>query len=278
MSEVYRFGLLGHNIDYSKSPAIFEAIAALNRLEMSFEIYDVATPDLSTFVASLPTKNLSGLAITIPHKEDIVPFVGKFGEVARKLGSVNSIKIAGAEMEGHNTDWHGLTYALAAYREKVEGGHALILGTGGSARATAYAICADLRVKEVTVVGRTSESIQKIQRLCQDLGVTTYGVERSQFEQTNGGYALVVNCTPLGGPNQPNVDPMPDKLDWTKVGMYFDMNYNLGNKSVEKARSHGLVALDGSRMLVGQAVKSFEIWTGKTIDIEQIYHTVFPSD
>jgi shikimate dehydrogenase len=88
---------------------------------------------------------------------------------------------------------------------------------------------------------------------------------------------IVVNCTPLGGPLFPDLSPVSLGLDWSKVRLYFDLDYNTGNTAVNLAKKAGVRAIDGSAMLVAQAIKSMELWTGLQVDFEDIYRQIFPT-
>jgi len=85
---------------------------------------------------------------------------------------------------------------------------------------------------------------------------------------------LVVGRTP-GGWNHPQERPFPDSFDLSSIGLYYDLNYNPGNLLVEEARNAGVITIDGSVMLTSQAVRSFEFWTGQTVDLEVVHNSVF---
>ena len=74
----------------------------------------------------------------------------------------------------------------------------------------------------------------------------------------------------------PESNPVPKILDWRQVGFYFDLNYNSDNRTVRAARNAGVRAIDGSSMLVAQALKSMELWTGIAVEFEPVFATVFP--
>lgn len=269
-----RFGLLGQNVGYSMSPEIFRAIGVLTGLEITFETIDIAPGELEGFIDSMKERGITGLAVTIPHKESIMRFLKRYGEVADRVRAVNSVHLSQGELVGYNTDWHGVAYALAPYREQIEGGEALLIGTGGAARAAVYAICADMRVKRVTVAGRTPAKIDRVRQLCDSLGVPTRVIGESKGDEVER-YSLAINCTPLGGWHQPHEASLPETVAWRNVGIYFDLNYNKDNINIRDAESQNVVAVDGRGMLVAQAAKSFQLWTGRTVEVPQIYNMVF---
>lgn len=275
MSERYHFGLLGHKISYSQSPDIFAAIAKHTGHKITFDLFDIAPLDLEFFMTRIQAHDLSGMAVTIPHKEAILPYLSESDQVAASLGAVNSIKISSDKLIGYNTDWEGVAQSLAGYEKQINQGRVLILGTGGIARAVVYAVCRRYKPKELNVVGRSKEHLHNLRETCSRFDLTCQAIERDAFDAGKDKYHLVVNCTPLGGWHYPNVTPLPDGLEWRQIGVYFDVNYNSDNLFVDAARKAKIPSLDGRLLLVAQAVKSFELWTGQTVEFEKVYKTVY---
>lgn len=273
-SSSYKFGLLGCNIDYSRSPAIFRAIHEVTGLDIEFKLYDTAPDGLAQFMGSLVAQGVTGLSVTVPYKEAVIPYLKRHGEVADRVRAVNSIHLSQGELVGYNTDWHGIAYSLAPYREQIENGEALLIGTGGAARAAAYAVCADLRVKRITVAGRNPAGIDRTRQLCESLGVQTRMIGEVKQDEVDK-YAIVLNCTPVGGSQDPTGRPLPGTIAWSQIGLYFDVNYNKDNRNIRDAMAHDVLAVSGSKMLVAQAAKSLQLWTGRAIVIEQIHDMVF---
>ncbi|MBK7141340.1 MAG: shikimate dehydrogenase [bacterium] len=275
MSERFHFGLLGHKIAYSQSPDIFAAIAKHTGHKITFDLFDIAPLDLAFFMQRVHSHELSGMAVTIPHKEAILPFLTECDQTAADLGAVNSIRIGPENLSGFNTDWQGVAQSLTGYDKQINNGRVLILGTGGIARAVVYAVCQSYKPREVSVVGRSHEHLANLQQTCSRFDLTCHAIEREAFDAGKDKFHLVVNCTPLGGWHYPNVTPLPDGLEWRQIGVYFDVNYNSDNMYVDAARKSKIPALDGRLLLVAQAVKSFELWTGETVELEKVYRTVY---
>ncbi len=280
MTPVLRLGLLGHNVPYTRSPQIFEAIFSQTGISGSFEVFDVPPEALAKwFRTELPT-GLRGLAVTIPHKQAVVDYLDKIGNVAEALGAVNSISVSNRMLEGHNTDVHGFSTALRQCSVDLSGGSAVILGSGGAARAALYSLYSDFRVTRFIVIGRSHSNLldfsAAFQRRLPNLvleyrvGFETVG----RLESVNVA-SIIVNCTPLGGWNYADVSPFPEDFSFTPRMIYCDVNYNTDNKLVTRARRAGAVACDGAIMLVVQAVRSFELWAGRTVAWQPIYEMVF---
>lgn len=275
MSETYHFGLLGHKIAYSQSPDIFAAIAKHSGHKITFDLFDITPLDLKFFVERIHAHDLSGMAVTIPHKGAVMQFLSECDDTSSQLGAVNSIRVQPSGLTGYNTDWQGVAQSLVGHEKAINNGRVLILGTGGIARAVVYAVCQALKPRELSIVGRSQEQLGRLKETCSRFDLGCHAIERDSFDAGKDKYHLVVNCTPLGGWHYPNVTPLPDGLEWRQIGLYYDVNYNSDNLYVEAARKQKIPALDGRLLLVAQAVKSFELWTGQVVDIEKVYRTVY---
>jgi shikimate dehydrogenase len=280
MSRSYSFALIGHQISYSRSAAVFEAIFDVKKITGRFEAFDVAPPNFHSEFIQLVKKGIQGLSVTIPYKKLVIRHLHDVDTVARALEAVNSISNSDGRLLGFNTDCYGFTLPLRKHAERLKHGSALIFGCGGAAKAAVYSLFTDYEVRGFTVVGRADAKLSEfklsIKRQIPHIDITTVNVNDQQRQpRQNRRYEIIVNCTPLGGWNHPDETPLPDAFDWSHAKIYYDVNYNADNKLVCEAGQAGLITIDGSAMLVGQAIRSFSIWTGETVPFEPVYHRVF---
>jgi len=280
MTNTYRCGLIGHQISYSLSKDVFQAIFSIKGIDGSFEVFDIPPPNFHGRFIQLTKDGLQGLSVTIPYKNLAMQHLHDVDAVARALGAVNSISNDSGKLYGFNTDCFGFCLPLRKYSDRLKHGTALILGCGGAAKAVVYSLYTDFEVREFTVWGRTEAKLMEfklsLEKQIPHISITLVreGAHyRRQWRDEH--YGIIVNCTPLGGCNYPDESPLPDQFDWSHGKLYYDLNYNAGNKLIHKAGEDGLVAIDGSMMLVGQAVRSFSIWTGETVPFEPVYEKVF---
>lgn len=282
MKHTYRFGLIGHRVSYSKSGDVFRAIFSHIGEKGTFDIFDVAPDEFQAQLVELVKDGMQGLSVTIPYKQAVMEHLQEVDTIARALEAVNSVSIDSGALCGFNTDCYGVSLPLRKYGEKLKHGTALILGCGGAARAAVYSLYTDYELRRFTVLGRKGLKLAEFRRslerhLHQAKITTVIEQEARSRDWESASYDIIVNCTPLGGWNYPNEHPLPKGLHWRPGKMYYDINYNEGNKVVKSARDAGLIAIDGSAMLVGQALRSFDIWTGETVPFEPIYARVFGS-
>jgi shikimate dehydrogenase len=278
MRSEYRFVLVGRNISYSKSPDIFAAVFRHLDVEGTFEVHDIEQDEFDESLRQMILDGIHGIAVTIPYKERAAELVDDLDSVACAVNAVNSIGISEHRLYGYNTDCYGFGVPLREHSDQLRQGVALLVGYGGSARAAAYSLYTDFEIRNFIVTGRDRSRLDNFKtRLAERLDrATIETVLLSQAAKlSNSSIDIVVNCTPLGGWNSPDTSPVPQSFAPRKTKFYYDLNYNPENKNVQTFREAGAITFDGSRMLVGQAIRSFDIWTGIAVPFEPIYSAVF---
>ncbi|MDH4156479.1 MAG: shikimate dehydrogenase [candidate division Zixibacteria bacterium] len=273
-----KFGLIGRNIAYSRSKQIFEAIFRIDRTDDTFEIFDVSPTDLEQTLRELTDRGFRGLSVTIPYKSMIIPLLYETDPLANALDAVNSVAIEDDRTKGYNTDCYGFAWPLRDYATRLKHGRALIFGCGGAARAACYSLYTDYEVDSFAVLSRSADHLGRFERTTSAL-LPNVAIETVLSDRLSGvvgtGYDIVVNCTPLGGGNYPDAIPFPTEFAWPSGKLYYDLNYNENNRAVRLAGEKSMRTIDGSAMLIGQAVRSFEIWTGINIPFDAVYQSVF---
>jgi shikimate dehydrogenase len=242
-----RFGLVGRNINYSFSAGYFKSKFKKKGLEnytyTNFDIEDISQlPEILQ-----KTKRLKGLNVTIPYKEQVMPLLDKVSKTAQIIGAVNTIVVSKKRTKGYNTDHYGFKRAieplLLPHHKK-----ALILGTGGAAKAIAYAL-RKMRI-EYDFVSRTVTDV-------------IYGYE-DLTENIFNEYYIIINTTPLG--TFPNINEYPP-IDYSLFSdrhIAFDLVYNPEETAfLKKAAKNGAVTKNGYDMLVHQAEKAWKVWNKK---------------
>jgi shikimate dehydrogenase len=239
------YGLIGKNIAYSFSKKYFTEKFALGDLvDCSYENFDLQSiEEFPNIIAN--NTDLNGLNITIPYKETVIPYLDKLSKNAAQIGAVNVIRFTQkGKLKGYNSDYFGF---LKSLKPLLQPHHkkALILGTGGAAKAVAYAL--DKLGILYTYVSREEKE-----------NMIDYNqINASTFED----YHIIINCTPLGtNPNIKELPPIPYAF-FTEKHIAFDLIYNPEETQfLKKAKKEGAVTKNGYEMLVLQAEKSWKIW------------------
>ena len=245
-------GILGSDIGYTRSPAMHNAAFAHSGIKGRYLVFDTPSDDLADgFITGF---NIKGVNVTKPYKTSIMQFLDSCDRVSEDVGAVNTVLNDKGKLKGYNTDVDGIRAAFAMNNADVKGKRALILGSGGAARACAYFLTEN--GCRTTVTGRNTEAMKKIAR---DLPVTA--TERTSVAVK--GYDIIVNCTPLNMKN--DVSEYPVNIEQIVHGqIIFDMVYGMTHLT-DAAGKRGCVIIRGEDMLAHQGTRSFEIFTSETI-------------
>ena len=241
-----RFGLIGKNISYSFSESYFNSKFKNEGIEdATYQNFDIQTiSELTTILSK--TDNLKGLNVTIPYKEEVIPFLDKLNKKAKKIGAVNTIKInENGKLIGYNTDCYGFKKSL---KPLLKSNHrkAIILGTGGASKAVAFTL-KELGIEYIYVSRKPSE-LTKItyNNLTQDLIKTHH---------------IIINCSPVG--TFPNIEQYP-KIPYdaiTNHHILYDLIYNPEEtKFLKLGKENSATTINGLKMLKLQAEKAWRIW------------------
>lgn len=240
-----RFGLIGKNIDYSFSKKYFTAKFSEALFDdCVYENFDIQ--DITEFPEVLKNNpNLKGLNVTIPYKEAIIPYLDTLSDKAFRIGAVNVIRFTKkGNLKGYNSDWYGFKKSLEPLLQPHHK-KALILGTGGAAKAVAFALD-QLGIFHTFVSREATENTIDYNR-----------VNSTSFDN----YQIVINCTPLGtSPDTKAFPPIPYEF-FTDKHIAFDLIYNPEETQfLKKAKKKGAIIKNGYEMLVFQAEKAWRIW------------------
>jgi len=253
--------LIGDPVEGSVSPPMQQAAFDALGLDLRYEALRVPSHRLAGGLDRL-REHTVGLNVTRPLKEAVIPLMDSVSEEAARAGSVNTVIFREAPdggtvtAEGHSTDGAGFLAALERRtRTRDRPGSAVILGTGGAARAVAAAMAG--RGASVAVSGR---SAQRGLRLAEDLGVAF--VPPADVLDALAHADLVVNATPLGSGS--NVEtPLPPGAVLHRGMVVFDLVYRPRETPLlRQARAAGCRTVEGIEMLIEQGARSFELWTG----------------
>ncbi len=269
MSRGYRFGLLGHNIAYSKSPSIFSVLAEIRNADIRFDLIDIAPDRLASNIDRL--KALDGFSVTIPFKESLMPYMDDLSDEVRTIGAVNSVKVASGKMRGYNTDAIGFIVPL---REAgFGGGRILILGAGGAARAVIHAFNSEYPHANIIVCGRTPDHVARfVAEIARryPIAETLRGLTFNAIDLSEE-YDLIVNCTPAGGAAHSEECPLPDSFAFAGRPICYDLVYEPASTVfLVRATQAGCGVIGGLSMLVRQAVESYTIWTEDDFDRDAV--------
>lgn len=256
------FALIGHPVGHTMSPFIHSRLFALCGANAHYQVMDLPPEALSDSISKL--RLLNGFNITIPHKQNIIPYLDSCDKKAAEFGSVNTVKNENGILTGHTTDGEGFRRALEASGTGI-GGKTVVLGAGGAARAIVFELA---HAGGTVTVATREHSAETAQKLCEDVRRKVPGAQIGHclISELQGTWDLLVNATPAG--MYPNTDSCaaPEELI-ENAACVFDAVYNPNQtKLLTLAAKHGKKAVGGISMLVWQAAAAEEIWLGSRFE------------
>lgn len=234
------YGCIGKKLPHSFSKIIHEKIG-----DYSYELVELTEEELPKFMES---RDFKAINVTIPYKESVIPYLYEMSDTAKSIGAVNTVVNRDGKLYGYNTDFYGMTALIKKNRIDFNGKKVAVFGTGGTSK-TATAVAKSLG----------AESVIKVSRNKTDSTVT--------YDELYGEHTdvdIIINTTPVGMFPQIYASPV-DLSKFNSLSGVIDAVYNpLETKLVADAKKQGIPAESGLYMLVGQAIKAYEIFMGKT--------------
>lgn len=240
------YGCIGEKLSHSFSKEIHGKL-----FDYEYEICEVARENLTQFMQE---KNFKAINVTIPYKQDVIPFLYDIDKTAKEIGAVNTIVNRGGKLYGYNTDFSGMCALIKKNGISLGNKKVLVLGSGGTAK-TAFAVATALGAKSVLKVSRSEKS-----------DTITY----EQMYKSHTDAAVLINTTPCG--MYPNTETVAIDIEkFTSLEAVVDAVYNpLCSRLVCLAKEKGIKAVGGLYMLVAQAAHAAEKFVGQSVGEEKI--------
>jgi len=259
-------GVIGNPVEHSLSPAIHNA--AFQKLGLNFVYLAFRVEAIGDAIKGLRALgSFRGASVTIPHKVATVPLLDSIEPTARHIGAINTIVAKGGTLTGYNTDATGALRALREGAVALKGRQVVILGSGGAARAIAFALGTEPGIDRLTILGiDNQERTALVRDLQSKTGMTVQesplyeGTLRKVLPDTH----VLIHCTPMG---------MSPKLHETSVPVtllhagltVMDIVYNpRDTRLLKDAKAAGCRTIPGLEMFLHQAAAQFELWTNQT--------------
>ena len=274
MTQNFKLAIIGYPIGHTLSPVLYKAAFEELGLDYSYEVLSTPPEDLITQIKQLRSGKYFGFNVTIPHKVPVTLFLAKYDEFVNLTGSVNVVKIEDdLSLSGYNTDVYGFMEAIPKDID-LTGKKAAIIGTGGAARA----VCAGLYKKGVSKIDiytrnviNSSETIKTLRNRFTEIEIKA--IQTSLMEGLED-VDILVNTTPMGMKNfDEDNSPVDDKnIESLKdTALVYDIVYNpLRTALISKAIKFNKRYVCGLDMLVYQAVRAVEIWSGQKPDFKSM--------
>jgi shikimate dehydrogenase len=268
-----KYGIIGYPLGHTFSPQIHNPAFMTLGIEASYDIHAIKPESFDLTIQRLKEGDYKGFNITIPYKQRIIPFIDIIDPLAQKVNAVNTIKKAGNSWYGYNTDLYGFLLPIQNLMQNFKS--ALVVGAGGAANAVCFALADATVVENITIANRTPENAtvlkERLNRFY-DLQINIIGLDQEVSEK----YDLIVNTTSVGMGKTSDKNSYDISSCYHDKTIVYDLIYNPKETLfLQIARSKKLKVINGLDMLIGQAAKSFFIWTGQEFPMRLIDKKIF---
>ncbi len=258
--------LIGDPIDRSLSPVMFNSAFKSIGRNSTYIAFRVPKGDLQRSLHSLQVTKISGFNVTIPHKVDILPFMDTLDPAAKKAYAVNTVHNVEGRFQGYNTDVQGFIEPIKRRHISLNGMNILLIGSGGAARAIVASLSDQTGISNLAIANRSINNAKHLVSLAIDLGL------KADFAtlENLGGLALksdlIVNSSP---PGSIFAHFQLDHEHIRKDSVVYDIVYvPMVTNLIGQAKIARASVIYGYEMLLAQAAKAFEIWTGLNAPVE----------
>jgi len=264
------FGLIGEDTSKSLSPRIHNIAMKKADVRSTYLTFSASEGELESVVSNLRNSRIEGFNVTIPFKERIIKHLDVISFEAEQIGAVNTVNKEGNTLVGFNTDCPGFLRTLEDNNFEPAGRRALVLGSGGAARAVCFGLLGSTAASLV-IASRNTDSAQAITDninrrqngiCCKSISISDNSIIE-EIEQAD----LIVNTTPLGSSRFTGSSPLPEGAPLHNGQVVFDIVYEPPvTPLLAQAARNGAGTVNGLGMLVHQALESLKIWIGVEVD------------
>jgi len=248
------YGLIGEKLGHSYSKEIHELLADYS--------YDLCPLTREEFKGFMEERAFKAINVTIPYKQDVIPYLDSMDDNARAIGAVNTIVNKDGKLEGHNTDFSGFMYMLKKHGIEVSGKKCVVLGDGGASKAV-VAVLKKMGAGDIIIV---------------DIIKTESAITYEECFEKHRDAQFIANTSPVG--MYPKCDASPvDLKKFSQCQAVADVIYNpLETKLVAQAKELGMTGVNGLEMLVAQALYAVEFFLDTSLDenkIDEVFQKIY---
>jgi len=273
-TETQLLGLLGNPLEHSFSPEMHNKAYEKTNLNYLYLPLEIEEDNIEDVLKGIKHMKFIGFNVTIPYKLKIMKFLDEIDPLAKKIGSVNTVKISQGKLIGFNTDGKGFVKSLVNYSKiNVSSSKFLLLGAGGASRSIAMTL-ADRGAKKIFISNRTIEKAEELSNETNDKvrSCCSYvdNNDMVKMKEITKKVDVIINTTSVG--MYPNTEECPlDKNFLLKKHLVIDIVYNpIKTRLLLEGEKKGCSIQNGLGMLVNQGAEAFEIWTGEKAPIEEM--------
>ncbi len=267
------FGVIGDPVAHSLSPLMqnwFFQRFGIDAVYLAFHVH----PDrLGACVEGMRALNITGLNVTVPHKEAVLAFVDERSPDVALIGAANTLKNDGSKISADVTDPYGFIESLGPARDRFPGAAVLLFGAGGAGKSIAYAL-AKLGVQRLTIVESIEEKAESLAALARESfhlpTVETLNIKNPGMNEAIHQSTIVINATPQGMHPNTSSSVVEDFSAFSRSHLVYDLVYNpVTTRFLAEAKAKGATILGGLDMLIFQGLQSLRIWMEEDFELEE---------
>jgi shikimate dehydrogenase len=263
-------GIIGNPVEHSLSPAIHNA--AFRKLGLNYVYLAWRVESIGDAIRGLRALgNFRGASVTIPHKVSAIPYLDEVEPTARQIGAINTIVSEQGRLIGFNTDATGALRALRDGGATLAGQRIVMLGSGGAARAIAFALAVESKADKLVLLGVDDKERMALARDLQSKTAVTveeYALDERALGRTLPEAQVLIHCTPVGMSPHSDATCVPAALLHSGLAV-MDVVYNPRETTLLKqAKQSGCKTISGLEMFLNQAVAQFELWTNRPAPVD----------
>ena len=251
------FAVIGDPIDHSLSPTIHNAAYRQLGLECTYIAYRIPKGQLDVEIDSLKKIKISGFNVTIPHKINVMEYLDELDENCKTIGACNTVINDDGNLKGYNTDMDGFLEPIKNRNISIQDSNILLFGAGGAARAIIAGLAKE-KARHVTIVNRTTEHGLQLKEFSGSIGLNSEVKTIEEMNEFHADYDLIINSSSLGLKNESN--PIPIKIINQETVVYDIVYKPVNTELIKESKKKNAEIIYGYEMLLGQAIRSFEIW------------------
>ena len=265
------FAVIGDPIDHSLSPTIHNAAYRELGIECTYIAYKVDKGELATGIESLKKIKIAGFNVTIPHKIEMMRYLDNVDETCKKIGAVNTVLNDDGILRGFNTDMDGFLEPIKRKEIQIKNSKIFLLGAGGASRAIIAGFQKE-GADNIVIANRTKENGDELARFSNEIGLDATSVQLNAMNELNSKFDFIVNASSLGLKGEKNIIPSSLMDEQTTV---YDIVYKpLKTDLINTAKEKNCKIIYGYEMLLGQAIRSFEIWLEEKAPYEAMKRSI----
>jgi len=245
-----KYLVIGNPIEHSLSPKLHNYWFEKYNIDANYDRRKIDQSEIQKTINEIKNNKLDGINVTVPFKNDVIPFLDRLSEESKITQSVNTIYKQDKKLVGHNTDIKGFELSLKETKFNLENKTIFILGAGGVVPSIIYSL-EKLGVSKIIVSNRTKQKTENLKKFFSNISIVDWG------DQPN--FDIIINATSLGLNKEDNIDLNFKSIN--KEKLFYDVIYNPKETNfLRTGKSLGCKVSNGKMMFIYQALEAFKLW------------------